>query len=145
VWYESLKESTKIKFNALYYSLLHVATKDFKRLIHNNDLIKSCKRATPSEWTNYTTSSKVIKIIRDKGPSILYERLTNNLYTENRRPGLGFFFDNSSNKRGKQTIQNQLSIFKSISKQWLDNNTSDNAIRRMLKNHFFTYCNDEEL
>jgi len=142
VWYESLKKSTKIKFDSLYYRLLRVATKDFKRSIHNNDLIKRCKRATPSEWANYTTSSKVIKIVRDKGPTILYERLTSNLYTENRRPGLGFFFDNSSNKRGKQTIQNRLSVFKSISTQWLDNQISDDAIRRMLKNHFFTYCNE---
>jgi len=140
VWYESLKKSTMVKFNSMYFRLLRIATRDFKREIPKTDLIKRCKRATLNEWAKYTTSSKVIKIIRDKRPIYLYNRLNSNLYTENRRPGLGFFYDNSMNMRGKQSIQNRLPYFRLIRDQWINNEITDDAIRILLKKTFFTYC-----
>jgi len=140
VWYESLKKSTMVKFNSMYFRLLRTATRDFKREIHKADLIKRCKRATPNEWARYSTSSKVIKIIRDKSPIHLFNRLKSNLYMENRRPGLGFFYDNSANQRGKQSIQNRLPYFKLITEQWTDRIITDDAIRILLKKTFFTYC-----
>jgi len=137
---ESLKKSTKVKFNSMYFRLLRITTRDFKREISKTDLIKRCKRATPNELAKYTTSSKVIKIIRDERPVNLYNRLKSNLYTENRRPGLGFFYDNSTNMRGKQSIQNRLPYFRLISDQWINKEITDDAIRMLLKKTFFTYC-----
>jgi len=72
-------------------------------------------------------SSKVIKIIRDKSPMNLFNRLKSNLYMNNRRPGLGFFYDNSANQQGKQSIQNRLPYFKLITEQWIDRDINDNA------------------
>jgi len=46
VWYESLKKLTIVKFNSMYFRLLRIATRDFKREIHKVDLIKMYKRAT---------------------------------------------------------------------------------------------------
>jgi len=127
------------KYSLFYSILLKLKNENFySRNTHR------CKRATPSDWANYTTSFKVIKTIRDKGPSILYERLNNNLYAKNRRPGLGFFFDKSSKRRGKQILQNRLPFFKSISTQWMVKDISDKAIRIRLKKCFFTCCTDKE-
>jgi len=80
IWYDSLKASTKTKFDALFYRLLRVPTRDFKRMIPRSELVQKCKRATPSEWVKYTTSSKVIKIMRDSKPLVLYDRLRSNFY-----------------------------------------------------------------
>jgi len=143
VWFDSLKKSTKAKFDSMYYRMLRIATKDYKRVMHKKELITRCKRATPSEWAQYSTSSKVIKIIRDKCPPIINERLRSSLYVESRRPGLGFFFDNSKSKRGKQSIQNRLPFFKNLMAQWMDNGINDDAIRTMLKKSFFSYCTEE--
>jgi len=84
----------------MYFRLLRFASKDFKREIHKVyiGLIKRCERATPNERAKYSTSSLVIKIIRDKSPINLFNRLKSNLYVENRRPGLSFFYDNSANQ-----------------------------------------------
>jgi len=40
VWFESLKKSTLIKFNAIYFRLLRIATKDVKRKIPKSELLK---------------------------------------------------------------------------------------------------------
>jgi len=139
----SLKKSTKVKFDSMYYRMLRIATKDYKRVMHKKELMMRCKRATPSEWVQYTTSSKVIKITRDKCPSLINERLLRSLYVESRRPTVGFFFDNSSSKQGKQSIQNRLPFFKNLSTQWMNNEINVDAIRTMLKKSFLSYCTEE--
>jgi len=77
------KKSFKIKFDSMYHRLLRIATKDYKKVISNKELVLRCKRATPLEWAQYCTSSKVIKITRYKSPAILHKRLQGSLYVEN--------------------------------------------------------------
>jgi len=36
--------------------MLRIATKDYKRVMHKKELMMRCKRVTPSEWAQYTTS-----------------------------------------------------------------------------------------
>jgi len=54
---------------------LRSAMRGLKQSIPKSELIKRCKRAMPSEWVKYSTSSSVYKIIRDSKPSVLYDRL----------------------------------------------------------------------
>jgi len=68
-----------MKFDSMYYRLLRIATKDYKKVISNKDLVLRFERATPLEWAQYFTSSKVIKITRDKSPAILHKRLQSSL------------------------------------------------------------------
>jgi len=130
----------KKRFNALFYRQLRVTTRDYKRMIPQSELVKRCKCATPSEWVKYTTSSKVIKIMRDSKPIVLFDRLRSNFYEENRRPGLGFFYDGSTNRTGRQSIQNRLQFFREIKDPWKGIQIKDKAIRVTLKKTFFTYA-----
>jgi hypothetical protein len=77
-------------------------------------LTKLCEHAMPEQWTKIITASRVIKIIRDKEPSYLYEKLTNAYFEEHRYPGLGFVFVSSKTKKGHQLLPNQLLFMRSI-------------------------------
>jgi len=37
------KKSTKIKFELMYYHVLRIATKDYKKVIYNKELEMRCK------------------------------------------------------------------------------------------------------
>jgi len=80
--------------------------------------------------------SFTFKINFSSRPVNLYNRLKSNLYTENRRRGLGFFYDNSTNMRGKQSIQNRLPYFRLISDQWINNEITMMQSECCWKNHF---------
>ncbi len=91
------------------------------------------------QWTKFITVSKVIKIMRDKEPAYLYEKLTNEYFEECRHPGLGFFFDSSKNKKGRQLLSSQLLFMRSIQTQWnkLNETLSNDAIRVKMKTCIF--------
>jgi len=55
-----------------------------------------------------TTSSKVIKIIRDKEPTYLSDKLSVQYYKEPQRPRLGNFCEASTTGVGHQSIENCL-------------------------------------
>jgi len=72
------------RFDDLFCRLLRVASRDFKRSIPRSELVQRCKRATSSEWVKYSTSFKVIKIMRDSKLLVLYDRRGHNFNEENR-------------------------------------------------------------
>ncbi len=76
--------------------------------LRRTELTELSKRATPEQWAKFITSSPVIKIIRDKEPRFLYEKLTKAYYEERRHPRIGLFFDSSKTRKGRQSLQNRL-------------------------------------
>ncbi len=70
----------------------------FKR----DELTKLCQRATPEQWTKFTTASPVIKILRDKEPNYLY---TDNYFEEKRYPGVRMFFMHQESNRVNKPSQ----------------------------------------
>jgi hypothetical protein len=82
--------------------------------LKRDDLTRLCKRATPDKWTNFITSSRVIKILRDEQPKELCEKLVATYFNQRRKPGLGFFFDRSRIKKGHQSLENRLLLMRSI-------------------------------
>ena len=140
VWFESTKAKYKDKLKSLHFRLLRTATKDFQLKLTHDELTTQCRRATPKQWSNFITASKVMKIIRDKQPSELHQLLLRNYFEEPRYPGVGLFFDSSVNKKGLQSIENRLLFMRSIKTPW--NNKSpltNDEICIELKKRFFPY------
>jgi len=59
-------------------------------------------------WSNYSTSSLVIRLIRDGGPSYLSEEIKSTMYTTCRKPNTPRFYDNSKGKIGLHRLSNRL-------------------------------------
>ncbi len=144
VWYHQLKQIHKIKLIFAHFRLLRTAKRDFRLEIKRDELTILCKRATPDEWTNFITTSRVIKILRDEEPKHLCAKLTSTYFDERRKPGLGFFFDRSRIKKGRQSLENRLMFMRSITFEWTCDlkKLSNDGIRIEMKKAFFSYLND---
>lgn len=120
------------KLGALYYSILRAAKRDYKRAIPNQALDKECTRVTPRMWSEYATTILVMKILRDRSPTLLYNHLNENLYIQRRRPFNGRFYDTSAGKLGRHKLHIRLETLKKLEPPWHEQETSDNLIRIVL-------------
>jgi len=139
VWYDSIKSCYKNKLRSLHFRLLRTACRDYHNEYSRDYLSKRCQRADPDEWSKFCTSSLVIKTIRDKNPTRLHSLLMSSYFEEPRKGGLGKFFDKSKTKVGKQSIQFRLDFFRQFNQPWSNANLSNDSIRILLKNTFFSY------
>jgi hypothetical protein len=139
VWFQNTKAQFKSKFNSLHFRILRIATRAYGD--SRQTLTDRCQRATPSEWVRFVTASRVIKTIRDEEPKPLFDLLKSNYFEENRRPGLGFFFDNSHTLLGRQSIQNRLFFMRCMNEPWNIKNEplTNDQIRVLAKKAFFEY------
>jgi len=65
-------------------------------------------RATPEQWCNYSTSSLIIKVLKDNKPSFLCSTLKETLYSTRRKPLIDRFYKYAQGKIGKKPIQKRL-------------------------------------
>jgi len=77
-----------------------------------------------------------------KLPNSLNYKMTNNslmstLYSEPCKPDIGYYFDNSKRKPGKQILKNCLELMKEINTPWLNRILTDDEIRIEMKKIFF--------
>ncbi len=140
VWLNNCKSISKTKLTSLHFRLLRTACKDYKNRMSRDELTNRCKRATPLEWSRYTSASVAIKTFRDKKPEILHDILQRTYYAERRNPARGMFYDSSRTKMGRQSIQNRLPHIKQLSVPWNepDSKFSNHRLRIVLKNTFFS-------
>jgi hypothetical protein len=139
VWFNSLKAIYKKKLNSLHFRLLRTAKRDYKMTLKRTELTELCKRATPEQWTKFIIASRVIKIMRDRNPTHLYESLTKAYFEERRYPGIGLFFDLSKTKVGRQSLPNRLIFMRTIKDNWNLQPLSNDEIRIKMKRFFFPY------
>jgi hypothetical protein len=141
VWYPNVKMIHRTKLISLHFRLLRTACKDFNASISRESLSERCQKATPDEWSKYTTASLAMKVWRDGQPERLKELLTRTFYTERRNRGKGMFYDESKTRHGKQSIQNRLQHVSSVTNPWSEKgqNLTNNQLRVMLKKTFFKY------
>lgn len=141
VWLPNIKAIHKTKLNSLHFRLLRTACKDYNFQISRDALTARCKRATPTEWANYTTASIAMKVVRDKTPHVLHDILSKTYYEERRASGKGRFFDASKTKKGSQSLQNRLLHVAELTEPWNEPgcSISNNTIRRILKTAYFSY------
>lgn len=133
VWLnQTLKSTHWQKLRTIHYRILRVAVKDYKKRIPNHTLDRRCLRATPKMWSYYSTSSIVIKILRDRSPGFLCDEIKLTLFTTRRQPDKARFYNNSRGKVGLHRLSNRLTIMNGLS-SWLNKDLTDDAIRRLLK------------
>jgi len=139
IWYQNLKQKYKTKLNSFHFRMLRTAKLDFRMKLKRNELTELCKRATPEQWAKFVTSSRVIKIMRDKQPTELNQRLKDVYFEQKRQPGCGRFFDSARIKKGQQSIQNRLLFMRSIDYPWNLKPMSDDLIRIEMKRAYFSF------
>jgi len=133
VWLnETLRSDYWQRLKSLHYRVLRAAARDFKQKMPKTTLDKKCKRVNPKTWSTYSTSSLVIKVIRDRSPTYLYEMLHETIHTTRRQPTKARFYDNSKGKIGKHRLCNRLQGMNDLP-EWLNLDMTDDAIRRLLK------------
>jgi len=74
-----------------------------------------------------------IKILRDRLPTMLSESISEQLYTERRKPFRGKFFNNAHGKIGLHDFRNRLCFIGKIDLDWHGLGLSNDAIRTGLK------------
>ncbi len=77
--------------------------------------------------------------MRDEQPPGLVTRLRRNYFEENRKPGIGLFFDSSKLKKGQQALENRLLFMRAIAYPWNKDKLSDDVICIQMKATYFTY------
>jgi len=136
VWLnKTLKGQYWTKLRSLHYRILRGAVKDFKQKRSKLSLDSQCKRATPKMWSDYSTSTMVMKLIRDGSPTYLSNVVKSTMYITRRKPTTPRFFDNSKGKIGLHRLSNQLNCMNGI-EDWLGLNLGDDTIRIKLKKYF---------
>jgi len=144
VWFQNIKQIYKTKLTSTHFRMLRVAKKDFKMALKRTELTELCKRATPEQWAKFITATRVIKTVRSQEPPMLADRLMTVCFEEQRKPGLGLFYDSSRTRKGRQSIENRLLFMRSITFPWnLCSKLSDDRLRIEMKKVFFPYFSNE--
>jgi len=142
VWLPNCKAIQKTKLTSLHFRLLRTACKDYWTKLSRIELTNRCQKATPPEWSKYTTASVAIKVIKTKQPQRLHDILKSTYYSERRNAGKGLFYDSSKTVPGRQSLQNRLKHIAQISEPWNEigpERFSKDKLRVMLKSTYFLY------
>jgi len=95
------------KLNSIHYKVLRIVENDWKKKKKRAEL-DLIGRAKPTKWMSYATGTLVTKIMRDKLPVCLFDKLSQTVYHERRKPDKLLFYDGSKTKQGFQGIQNRI-------------------------------------
>jgi Reverse transcriptase (RNA-dependent DNA polymerase) len=139
VWLQNCKAIYKTQLTSLHFRLLRSACKDYHFNLSRDELSKRCQKATPNEWSRYSTASVAMKVIRDKTPKVLHDILKTTYYSERRKGGKGLFYDSSRTCVGRQSIQNRLKHIAQVSEPWneIGSGLTNDRLRILLKKTFF--------
>jgi len=111
VWLTTELSSKNLrKLESMHYAALRLSMKDYKKSINRDRINQLTKRMPPKAWMNYSAASLAIKIIRVETPTLLYDKIMQNAYQENRKPTFVYTFDASHNKHGKKGFHNWINL-----------------------------------
>jgi len=117
---EWLNELTSVRswrfMNPLYHKALRVVMKDYDNLISKADLNASMKRATPRQWSYYSSSKLAINLMNGSTP--LGRILKDKCYINDQNPGSGSISDTSRLKIGRYSFSNHLQCLRKIDFDW---------------------------
>ncbi len=131
--YVSIKRLQSAHYRAIRAALRVRDVRSKSRL----ELDALSSRATPTQWSNYTIASTVIKLFMFSDTNIA-NCLREAAYINDRMPRKARFMDGSKYKVGRQSIINRIgTIFSKISFDWIAP-MSDHMLRINLKHEFFS-------
>jgi len=108
VWLGEHTTSAQLKrLNSVHYRHLRIIEGDWKKEKRREELDK-IGRTKPSTWSKYSCGNMVIKIMNEKQPVELFQRLSKKHYTERRKPFKMKFHSDAITKTGFQGIENRL-------------------------------------
>jgi len=141
LWFNhTTKANLRNLVRTAHYKALRILVYDFDSQKTKSELTKTCKRATPTEWSKYTQASFVIKCLNtDDSPQFLKQTLLETIFTTRRNPKKGRFFNNAKGKIGKQRISNRLKFMDELKDDWIGMDTTTGALQTMLKKSLFQY------
>ncbi len=139
VWLGHVSSNDRKRLDSLHYSALRIGCYDFKKCLPRWVLDHDYKRATLTEWSNYSTAREFIRIYSAKDPKCLFDRLDAQSFRTS-RPQLVKFFDASKLKIGLQSFANKSSVVSTrLNFDWFFTQHSDDSMRVNLKNAFFKF------
>jgi len=121
--------------NSLHYRVLRVILKDYNNTISRSEIDRVIKRATPRQWSYYTTSKLAINLMNGTTP--LGRKLKSKCYVNDRNPGRGTISDTSRLKIGRFSLANRLQCLRRLNFDWCTGISKD-LLRINLKKCFIT-------
>ena len=93
----------------------------------------------------YSAGTTAASILHNRAPSLLYDLLLENNTMNSRNPGQRTFFDTSSRKIGRQSLQNRLKEpFTNINEDWYMCGITKGTMRVVMKKAFFPYYEKQQ-
>jgi len=136
VWlHENTSARTWKIMNSLHYRVLRVILKDYNNTRSRREVDAVMKRATPRQWSYYTSSKMAINLMNGSTP--LGKKLKAKCYVNDRIPGRGTITDTSRLKVGKFSLSNRLQCLRRLNFDWCSGITKD-LLRINLKKFFIT-------
>jgi len=86
-----------------------------------------CKRATPTHWVKFLTSSKIVKTLRNKQPPFLFQYGNVNQLSWTKKIRHWLFSNDSKWRPGKQIMRYWLEIMKNLQPRWAFNKKNFNS------------------
>ena len=86
VWLGCLPSHCLKRLESLHYSALRVECSDYRQLVGREILDNDFKRATPSEWGDYSQAREIIRIFNSGVPTCLYLPLETQSFVIQRPP-----------------------------------------------------------
>jgi len=137
VWLNELTTSLQWKLiNSLHYKALRIVIGDFRNRTPRDDLNKLLKRATPSQWMLYSNAKIAITLFTDENGPQISQKIRNNAYLNNCKPGIATFMYSSRLKIGRNSLQNRVKMMMSVRFKWTTG-INRHALRVALKSTFF--------
>lgn len=139
LWLQSVNYKSEKLIESAHKRTLCIALGDHRRMLDLEELSGKACRVPPSQRAKYSTATLVMKTLRYKMPAYLYKSLKDTLFTEQRKPLNRRFQNNGKGKIRKLRLQNRINCINGIKDEWMILNTTDNDIRKILKNNYFDH------
>ncbi len=124
---------------SLHYRILRIACKDYGSILSRDELSERCQKATPDEWSNYTTASVSMKIYLQRQPTrkttYAISSCKHSTLSEGKRPRGCSLMDQS------QRLENRLQHVKNATEPWSEagSKLTNDKLRVILKKTFFKH------
>jgi len=134
----NLNRAVLKKVESIHFRSLRVAVNDYKQRISRELLTASTQRMDPSTWGRFAACSLAMRVKLSGSPVNLCSSMFANAFTQQRKTGQLFAYDNSRSLIGRSITKNWIGkCIGRIKVPWTTQDMSKDQIRRLLKKVFW--------